>query len=208
MTESPPPLTLLVVRHGRTALNVDERYLGVLDPPLDACGLEQAAALAATLAGQADAIVSSPRRRAVQTAEVLAAASGLPVRVLEAFAERNVGVFEGLTRDEARDAYPALWSQNITRQWDSGPPGGESIKTVVDRVSRGLGFLRRHYPDRTVVLVAHGFVAKVIRALLLDLSWADFFGYAMQNGAIERYVLTGDAPLCWQAALESAAPRE
>lgn len=205
MTELLPTLTLLVVRHGRTALNIEERYLGVLDPPLDACGVAQASALAGALAGQAQAIVSSPRRRALQTAEVLAAASGLPVRVLDAFAERDVGVFEGLTRDEARDAHPALWRQDVTRQWDGAPPGGESIRAVVDRVGRGLDLLRRDYPDRTVVLVAHGFVAKVVRALLLDLSWEDFFRYALQNGAFERYVLAGDAPSSWRAALAGVA---
>lgn len=196
---------LLVVRHGRTAFNVEERYLGVLDPPLDPCGVAQASALAAALRGEADAIVCSPRLRAMQTAGVLASAWGLPIRPFEEFAERNVGVYEGLTRDEARAAYPALWEQNITRQWQEGPPGGESIEAVVVRVRQGLCVLRRDYPGQTIVLVAHGFIAKVIRAMLLNSTWTEFFRYAMKNGEVERYALAGDAPLCWPNAIGDGA---
>lgn len=198
MTELHPAKTiLLVVRHGRTGLNVEERYLGALDPPLDAFGLQQAVALSSKLCGQADSIVCSPKLRAMQTARVLATAWGLPMRPIDEFAERNVGVFEGLTKEEARKTYPTLWEQNITRQWNAGPPGGETIEAVVDRVRRGLNILRHDYPNQAVALVAHGFVAKVIRAILLNLSWTEFFIYAMNNGEVERYSLTGDAPLCW-----------
>lgn len=198
MTSLDPQKTdLLVVRHGRTHLNIEERYLGILDPPLDAHGFEQAVALADTLRCQANVIVSSPKLRAMQTAEVLANAWGLQVRTLEMFAERNVGVFEGLTREEARAMYPVLWEQNITRQWNAAPPGGETIETVFDRVRQGLDILRGDYPGQTVVLVAHGFVAKVIRAMLFDLSWAEFFLYAMKNGDVEHYLLEADALLNW-----------
>lgn len=200
MTALRPRTTdLLVVRHGRTALNIEERYLGALDPPLDAHGFAQAAILADTLHCRADAIVCSSKLRAMQTATVLATAWGLQACPLDMFVERNVGVFEGLTRDEARATYPALWEQNITRQWNAAPPGGETIEAVFDRVKQGLDKLRNDYAGRTVVLVAHGFVAKVIRALLLDLSWADFFLYAMRNGDVARYSLAGDAPLRWTA---------
>ena len=199
---------LLVVRHGRTALNVEERYLGALDPPLDAHGLAQAAALADVLRCRADAIVCSSKLRAMQTATVMAAAWGLQVRALDMFVERNVGVFEGLTQEEARATYPALWEQNITRQWNAAPIGGETIEAVFERVKQGLDILRNDYSGRTVVLVAHGFVAKVIRALLLDLSWADFFLYAMRNGDVARYSLVGDAPLRWTGGEKNVSPTD
>jgi len=54
---TPRPCSLYVVHHGRTALNVDDRYLGALDPPLDELGLEQAANLARLLQGRASAIL-------------------------------------------------------------------------------------------------------------------------------------------------------
>lgn len=187
--------SLVVIRHGRTALNAEDRYLGALDPPLDEDGLLQAAALAGTLEGHADVLVCSPKLRARQTAQVLAAAWSLPVVTVGEFAERHVGVYEGLTREEARAAYPALWEQDITRQWDGAPTGGETICAVFERVAAGLTILQREFGGRSVVLVAHGFVAKVIRALLVDMSWDDFLRYSLANGQVELYTLTPMAPV-------------
>ena len=80
-----------------------------------------------------------------------------------------------------------IWQQDITRQWNVGPPGGESIKAVFERVAAGLTSLEDRFAGRHVVLVAHGFVAKVIRALLTDLSWDEFFRYALKNSQVEHY---------------------
>jgi broad specificity phosphatase PhoE len=192
---------LFVVRHGRTAFNAEDRYLGALDPPLDEHGLRQAGELAGVLAGQADAIVCSPRLRARQTADVLAAAWRLRPCTIAQFAERDVGVYEGLTRDEARERYPRLWERDITRQWDAAPTGGETISQVFGRVADGLAIVQREFAGRNVVLVAHGFVAKVIRALSTDLSWDDFFRYSLKNGEVELYGLGGDDQVRQRLAL-------
>ena len=73
-------------------------------------------------------LLSSPLLRARQTADVLASAWGTDVVIVSHFAERNVGVYEGLTQDEARLAFPRLWDGNVTRRWEIGPPGGVSGK--------------------------------------------------------------------------------
>ena len=181
--------SLFVVRHGRTALNAEDRYLGALDPPLDEHGFLQARELAGLLEGRANVLACSPKLRARQTAQVLAAAWDLPVVTIDAFAERDVGVYEGLTREEARATYPDLWAKDVTRQWDDAPTGGESIRQVFERVAAGLATVQRDFADRSVVLVAHGFVAKVIRAQLTDMTWDDFFRYSLKNGSVERYTL-------------------
>jgi broad specificity phosphatase PhoE len=185
--------TLTVVRHGRTAYNVDTRYLGALDPPLDDTGMAQAHTLAASLPRGATVLLCSPRLRARQTAAVLGAAWDLPCRVADAFAERDVGVYEGLTQAEARAAWPVLWNQDITRRWDAAPPGGETIAAVFTRVADGLDRVRRDHPGEQVVLVAHGFVAKVVRALLLPMDRDAFFAYALKNGEYARYALTAQS---------------
>jgi probable phosphoglycerate mutase len=135
----------------------------------------------------------------VQTAEVLASSWDVPLQVISEFAERDVGVYEGLTKEEARLAYPTLWKQDITRQWDMGPTGGESIKVVFDRVARGLSILQNGHASRDTVLVAHGFVAKVVRAILRGSSWEDFFSYSLKNGQAEHYHFSVDplTPSVW-----------
>ncbi|MBS7560168.1 histidine phosphatase family protein [Pseudomonas sp. RC4D1] len=76
---------------------------------------------------QIDALIVSPRLRATEAAYILNEGLKLPVKIMDCFQERNVGVFEGLTQADARARYPELWSQNITRRWDNGPTGGESV---------------------------------------------------------------------------------
>lgn len=102
---------------------------------------------------------------------------------IDSFRERDVGVFEGLTQAEAKAMHPALWAQDITRQWAAGPDGGESIADVVTRVHQGLVQLTSLYPTQVVLLVAHGFVAKVIRALARG-DFSDFYTWQLSNGAM------------------------
>lgn len=174
-------MNLYVVRHGETWANAEHRYLGALDPELTERGREQAASLSKKLPGGIEVLIVSPRVRAQQTAQILNGELNLELLTMGEFRERDVGVFEGLTQAEAKAMHPQLWAQNITRQWAVGPTGGESIADVVARVHQGLVELAALYPERVVLLVAHGFVAKVIRALARG-DFSDFFNWQLSNG--------------------------
>lgn len=176
-------MNLYVIRHGQTEENRQHRYLGSFDPQLNATGRAQADEAATGLPARIDLIISSPLLRARETARIIGARLDINVAIAAHFRERNVGVFEGLTQAEARHRYPELWARNITRQWDAAPPGGETISEVVTRVRTGLLQLTLACPDREVLLVAHGFVAKVIRALVQS-SFADFFTWQLANGQL------------------------
>ena len=172
---------LYVIRHGETWANAEHRYLGALDPELTERGREQAASIRQKLPSGIEVLIVSPRLRAQQTAQILNHELNLEPVTMDAFRERDVGVFEGLTQAEAKALHPALWAQNITRQWAVGPTGGESIAEVVARVHQGLVELETRYPERVVLLVAHGFVAKVIRALAKG-DFSDLFHWQLSNG--------------------------
>lgn len=174
-------MNIYVVRHGETWANAEHRYLGALDPELTERGKEQAASLSKKLPGGIEVLIVSPRLRARQTAQILNRELNLEALTMDSFRERDVGVFEGLSQAEAEAMYPQLWAQNITRQWMVGPTGGESIADVVTRVHQGLVELVRLHPARVVLLVAHGFVAKVIRALASG-DFSDFFNWQLPNG--------------------------
>ena len=176
-------MQLYLVRHGQTQFNAEHRYLGALDPDLNAKGFAQGKALREALPDQLDAVLCSPLRRAQQTAEIFCEGRGCTPQVRSAFRERHVGVFEGLTQKEAQTLYPDLWAQNITRQWHAAPTGGETIAEVVERVSRGLRDIEEQHKGHVVVLVAHGFVAKVVRAVSLA-GFDDFFDWQLENGAV------------------------
>ncbi|WP_248769413.1 histidine phosphatase family protein [Pseudomonas sp. MWU12-2345] len=196
---------LYVVRHGETWANAEQRYLGSLDPALTELGRRQAEALGEYLPKNLDALVVSPRIRAKETARIINERLKLPIEIMECFRERDVGVFEGLTQADAREQYPQLWSQNITRRWDAGPTGGESISDVVKRVRSGLVELESKYSSKTVLLVAHGFVAKVIRAMAKG-DFSDFYHWQLSNGrmlilesfeipTLDTDILRGSLPL-------------
>ena len=176
-------MKLLVVRHGQTVFNREQRYLGALNPPLDEIGLDQAKAISKRLPKPLNLVACSPLLRATQTAAVICSERALDAEVIHSFRERHVGVYEGLTQQEAKQKYPEIWATGATRCWDAAPPGGETIHEVARRVFDGLMYIYGSFPDGVVTLVAHGFVAKTIRALCV-VGFADFFQWQLQNGEI------------------------
>jgi probable phosphoglycerate mutase len=187
-------MKLLVVRHGETQFNAERRYLGALDPELNATGISQARALNAVLPATLNAVVCSPLRRARQTADIVCEGRNIKPSLNEAFRERNVGVFEGLTQEEAKARFPALWAENITRRWERAPESGETIEAVVERVLDGLRQMYGSYEGKVVALVAHGFVAKVVRAIT-EARFDDFFNWQLANGAVCELALTAKPSL-------------
>ncbi|HEX2040977.1 MAG TPA: histidine phosphatase family protein [Acidimicrobiales bacterium] len=137
---------LVLVRHGQTQVNAEGRLQGRLDVPLSELGRRQAASLASAV-GDAARVVSSPLRRARETAEVF----GLPVEVDERWVEMDYGDYDGRPLAEV----PAdLWEQ-----WRADaryrPPGGESLAEVGERVRAACTELVGEAAERDVVVVSH-----------------------------------------------------
>ena len=133
------PTRLVLVRHGSTEHSASRRFSGRNDLPLAAAGRAEAAALARRPWGDVAAVVSSPLRRARQTAAAIAGPLGLAVSVDEDLAELDFGVFEGLTFAEARQRFAAefaAWSGSaeiaptgrgvVRHPGASGAPGARS----------------------------------------------------------------------------------
>ena len=190
-------MELVVIRHGETQANAEGRYLGALDVGLNDTGVAQVARLAQLIAATEppfQRLLTSPLLRARQSADLVSRTLALPVRIVPAFRERHVGVFEGLTQAEVRECYPELWARNITRLWTAAPPEGESLDAVIVRVSLGLTKLAEEAQGERVLLVAHGVVAKVIRALTTT-GFSDFFDWQLPNGGTLLVVHASSGPL-------------
>ncbi|GEL19927.1 hypothetical protein PA7_37640 [Pseudonocardia asaccharolytica DSM 44247 = NBRC 16224] len=150
------PTRFLLLRHGQTALSVERRYSGHGDPELTKLGLRQAAGAAARLAAVDGiaAVLSSPLRRAAQTAAAVAEATGAPLVVRRGLIETDFGSWEGLTFVEARERDPQLHRAWLGSQ-DVAPPGGESFAEVGQRLAAERAEIAAAYPERTVVVVSH-----------------------------------------------------
>ncbi|EKP0303478.1 histidine phosphatase family protein [Aeromonas veronii] len=179
-------MELVVIRHGETQANAEGRYQGALDIGLNESGQRHIARLAdeaAATQAPFDRLLASPLLRTRESAAILSLQLGLSVELVPAFRERHVGLFEGLTQVEARTRYPELWARNITRRWADAPPGGETIDEVIARVSQGLTELASTMQGERILLVAHGVVAKVIRAVTI-VGFDDFFEWQLPNSGM------------------------
>jgi broad specificity phosphatase PhoE len=141
---------LLLVRHGETDWNVEQRVQGHTDRPLNETGLAQAQALATELADEhLDAVYASDLSRARDTARAIADPRGLEVAVLPALRERHFGTWEGLRHDEIHERFP--------HRAESDPWGdGETPEELAARVLSALGDIAEWHPEGRVLVVTHG----------------------------------------------------
>ena len=153
------PTTLILVRHGETEHTAGKRFSGRggADPALTADGQAQVRAVAdwlAPLAGEVDAVVTSPLRRTRETAEILAARLDKSVEVEDGRAEAAFGTWDGLTFQEVRQKYPDdldAWLGSM----DIAPGGGDSFADMDRRVRRARDRLLSTYPGKAVLAVTH-----------------------------------------------------
>jgi broad specificity phosphatase PhoE len=160
---------LIVVRHGRTAVNAEGRLLGRADPPLDDVGETQAEALARAVgsSGAAVRVVTSPLLRCRQTAEAL----GLRVTIDDRWLELDYGELEGRP---LADVDPEMWSRWRTDP-SFAPAGGESLAALGVRVREACTDLAAEAATADVVVVTHVSPVKAAVAWALgagdELTW-------------------------------------
>ena len=188
-----PLLKLILVRHGETRLNRDNRIQGINDIPLSPAGLAQAHAAAGALARDLlFELVSSPLSRAVQTAQIISETLQVPFMTVEGLKEADAGELEGLTGQEMRQRYP-----EFARRWDedSGTtemPGGESMLQVQERAWCAITRLLERHPDGKVVAVTHNFASQAIMCKVLGLRLHDSRRLRQDLGSLTRLELTKD----------------
>lgn len=157
---------LVLWRHGQTIYNVERRFQGQSDIPLNEVGVRQAAEAARYLAAlRPDAIFSSDLSRASATADALARLTGLAVTFDKDLRERYGGSWEGLTDTEIRERYPV---ERLT--WS--PPDGETAEAVAERAGGALARIADGLPGGSVaVVVAHGAALSLAAAKVLEVGW-------------------------------------
>jgi len=163
-------VTFAFIRHGQTDWNRDDKLQGSSDIPLNEVGRQQARDAAALLVGGGwQVVVSSPMRRARETAEIIATDLGIDLGPsYPAFVERDYGPLEGASSSETMERWPH-------RDY----PGSESLASVVARGLAGLASVEADFADRNVVIVCHG---TIIRYTLAALAGHSIDG--IRNGSI------------------------
>lgn len=157
-------LRLLLIRHGQTDWNIDGRWQGQLDVPLNEEGKAQAAALAAYLQGRAlKAVYASDLSRAYQTAQAVAATSGAPLHPDSRWREMNLGAFQGLTKEEILARHPQAYAAMQSDYFGYVIPQGESRAIMQQRAYAAARDLVTAHPDGgEIAIVSHGGPIKVL----------------------------------------------
>jgi ribonuclease H / adenosylcobalamin/alpha-ribazole phosphatase len=183
------PTTLVLVRHGVTPHTVAKRFSGGLasaNPGLSDEGRDQmraAAAWLAPLAERVDAVVASPVRRTLESAEILADVLGKVVEVEPGFAEMEFGTWDGMTFLEVAERRPDeldAWLGSL----DVGAGGGESFRVVEKRVLAGLQRVLDAHAGKTVVVVSHVTPIKVLVAHAVDAPLGSVFRMELSPASV------------------------
>jgi broad specificity phosphatase PhoE len=154
--------SVYLARHGQTEWNVDGRRQGRLDSPLTPHGLLQAERNAALVRHeQIDAVFTSPLGRARRTAEILADALELPVRVVDALAEVAHGEWSGLTSAEIDSRWPGQRAARDKDKYAFRFPGGESYADAELRAVRALDGIAAA-GSRRPLLVSHEMIGRLL----------------------------------------------
>jgi probable phosphoglycerate mutase len=182
---STQPTTLTLIRHGQSQGNIDRCFGGHSSTPLTDLGLEQAQKTAEFMADSgATHIFASDLPRAVQTAEPIAAALGLPLETMLELRERSVGELDGKPFRIAKEDRPEIWKHLLGQDPHWCPPGGESVHTAHERIANCFRTLLQAHPGDHLVLVTHAIIMHLGVNALLDLD---------SKQAMERYFAVSNA---------------
>ena len=185
---------LVLIRHGESQWNLENRFTGWVDVPLSPKGIDEAKAAGKKLAGFTfDRAFSSVLARANETLRIVLEAIGqttIPIERDKALNERMYGELQGLNKAETAQKYGDEQVKIWRRSYDVRPPGGESLKDTAERVlpyydSRIKPYLLK---GNTILIAAHG---NSLRALVMRLE------QLTREQVLELNIPTG-APLLYE----------
>ena len=180
---------IILIRHGETEWNSQQRMQGHSNSDLSSVGQAQIQALGQWMKNVPfDHIYSSDSLRAKQTAEAITQFSGHELKIDLRLREKNLGVFEGLTSEEARERHPEVFRLFKTAGSKYVIDEGESTQQLQDRALEFVDEIRIKHPEERVLLVTHGGFIRVVMKHSLGLSLETPTRFLIRNTGVFRLV--------------------
>jgi alpha-ribazole phosphatase len=180
-------MRLLIARHGQTKHNLDRRYQGITDAPLNETGRAEAGQLADRLLGEKlDAIYSSDLKRCVQTAELVAKKNNLNINQDGRLREISFGKWEGMSYDEIQAQSPDLLEKWMNDPAHIPPPNGETLIQLATRVKSAVEEIKPRHAEQTVLFVTHGGVIRTLLCLSLGIDLNRHLQFESATGSISE----------------------
>ncbi len=178
---------IILARHGETEWNVAEIFRGTIDVELNETGMKQAQLLGEYLRDlKIEAVYSSPLKRALVTAKAIADHQRLQVETVPALIDLNFGEWQGLSGQEVRHKYGAVYAEWINHPDKVKMPDGESLNDVRERAVGLIDRLALGHQG-TFVLVSHRVVNKVLICALLGLDNSHFWNIQQDTCGITTF---------------------
>jgi len=184
-----------LIRHGEPCSESRGRCYGRLNVGLSAEGQRQLRAVSTRLRDEPiGAVYVSPRKRAIESAEILAPDHSCPITIEERLCEIDFGDFEGRPYDEIAKTHPELYRQWMEHPTDVQFPHGESFGQMQTRVLEAGREIYARHRGETIAIVSHGGVNRILLAAALEIPAANLFRIAQRYAAANLLVLMGDYP--------------
>ena len=186
---------IILVRHGKTKWNVEGRYQGKMDIPLNEEGFSQALKVAQALREfDIKSIYTSPLSRALETAKkILFFHPNATLHILEDLKEIDHGKWEGKLAVDIKKEYPQLYKIWKTKPSQAQMPEGENLIDVFNRAKNALEkILSLHEENDMVCLVSHDATLKAIMCYILNLSLDHFWSFKFSNCSISLLYISKD----------------
>ncbi|MEI8132336.1 MAG: histidine phosphatase family protein [Leptolinea sp.] len=175
-----------LVRHGQTDWNLEGRFQGQLDVPLNDTGMDQARVLANKLADMKFcALYSSDLMRARQTAEIISSRVNLPIKFDLRLREISQGQVEGLLMSEVLLKFTDALTDRSSNPVHSRMPGGESVAEVAERVKTAIEEIACAHPLEPVLVAAHGLAIATMLCRVRGYPMESVYSHIPENATAE-----------------------
>jgi broad specificity phosphatase PhoE len=182
---------LWLVRHGQTDWNLEGRYQGGADTPMNSYGISQVQGVIKQLEKiHFDALYSSHLQRAYQSAEILGHALGLEIIVDERLREISMGKWEGMLFTDIKQQYPGDIEERQRNPLSFHAPGGETVNQVAERMAAAADDICHRFPGGVVLVVSHGLALSTLFCQATGLPFDDVYRIHPDNAHPLR--------VCWQ----------
>lgn len=184
-----------LIRHGEPDAESRGRCYGRLNVGLSAEGQTQLHDVAKRLQEEPiSAIYVSPRKRTIESGEILAQVHSCPVSIEDRLCEIDFGDFEGKTYDEIARTHAELYRQWMERPTEVQFPNGESFRQTQARVLEAARELYARHRGQTIAIVSHGGVNRILLASALEIPDANIFRVSQRYAAVNLLVLIDGYP--------------
>ena len=187
---------LFLIRHGQTEWNSQGRYQGAQDTILTETGIKQAKLARKYLSRVNFAnFYSSPKKRALQTANILADGLNIKINIREDLKELNFGKWEGLTFENINTSYKQDYQNWLSDPYNNTPTGGESFKVLLERAGSEINKIVNENPEGSNVgVVTHGGVIIALLVNWLQIPSQRWRSLIQRQGAINVVVIDKKFP--------------